>query len=161
MRPLTRTAPPSPPPPLPSRMPATGRSTEPLRPPSNEYNASPAFIRSPEFMATDAYHVTARQVADDRTTSLPEAPPRQTFQKRISREWASPKVARTQPSDVSPSAGESAQQTPESVAIASAIAAALATLEGAGESHPERLSQALRYIAENPSIALAPSARCQ
>ena len=47
------------------------------------------------------------------------------------------------------------------VAIASAIAAALATLEGAGESHPERLSQALRYIAENPSIALAPSARCQ
>jgi len=45
----------------------------------------------------------------------------------------------------------------ETVAISSAIAAALATLDGIGPSaqQDERISQALRYIAENPSIALA------
>ena len=47
--------------------------------------------------------------------------------------------------------------TQETIAIASAIAAALATLDGIGGSaeHDDRISQALRYIAENPAIALS------
>ena len=55
-------------------------------------------------------------------------------------------------------ADSSAGPTQETVAIASAIAAALATLDGIGGSAQQdgRISQALRYIAENPAIALSP-----
>ena len=56
------------------------------------------------------------------------------------------------------SAAPAAAQTPESVAIAAAIAAALATLEnsgGRGGGETDQISQALRYIAENPELALA------
>ena len=102
-----------------------------------------------------------------------EAPPGLPRKKTSSPRWMSPchQVARTEPttggdpalgrqqwaetSRASASSQPAAQQTPESVAIASAISAALATLDTVGgETEPERLSKALRYIAENPSIAL-------
>jgi len=64
-----------------------------------------------------------------------------------------PSIASSAPAPADSSAG----LTQETVAIASAIAAALATLDGIGPSaqQDDRISKALRYIAENPSIALS------
>ena len=67
-------------------------------------------------------------------------------------------IARTQPTHAADAAAPAAAHTPESVAIAAAIAAALATLEkdgGGGGGETDQISQALRYIAENPALALA------
>ena len=62
-----------------------------------------------------------------------------------------------QPAAAAAAADPSVGLSQETVAISSAIAAALATLDGIGPSaqQDDRISQALRYIAENPSIALA------
>lgn len=79
--------------------------------------------------------------------------------------WCSPyAVARTQPTDAPlPTPQPQAALTPETVAIASGIAAALATLESGtgaagtrdGPAPPDQVTQALRYIAEHPDVVLS------